>query len=55
MPAREPASGEINMTPTGKTQNASKRAIFSTDILAVTLALLAALLVRIGVIQHVPW
>jgi hypothetical protein len=38
-----------------KSQKAPKNARFSTDVLAVTLALLAALLVRIGVIRHVPW
>jgi hypothetical protein len=32
-----------------------KRAKFSIDAWAVTLALLAALLVRIGLIKHVPW
>jgi hypothetical protein len=36
-------------------QDASKRAKFSVDWWAVTLALLVALLVRIGVIRHVPW
>jgi hypothetical protein len=32
-----------------------KRFTVSVDAWAVTLALLAALLVRVGVIKHVPW
>jgi hypothetical protein len=43
------------MSSKAELKEAPKRAKFSVDWWAVTLALLAALLVRIGVIGHVPW
>jgi hypothetical protein len=38
-----------------KTGTVSKRARFSLDTWAVVFALVAALLVRFGVIKHIPW
>ena len=43
------------MSSKAELKEAPKPAKFSVDWWAVTLALLAALLVRIGVIGHVPW
>jgi len=43
------------MTTAANTAASSKRRFFSLDGWAVFLALLAALLVRAGVVKHIPW
>ncbi|HEY4740129.1 MAG TPA: hypothetical protein VIH76_05995 [Candidatus Acidoferrales bacterium] len=43
------------MTSQVKSEQPQKRFAIPVDGWAVTLALLAALLVRAGVIKHVPW
>jgi|HubBroStandDraft_1064217.scaffolds.fasta_scaffold2046874_1 hypothetical protein len=43
------------MTSQVKREQPKKRFTISVDAWAVTLALLAALLVRAGLIKHIPW
>ena len=43
------------MSTTANTIAAPRRRFFSLDGWAVFLALLAALLVRAGVVKHIPW
>lgn len=43
------------MSTAANTEATAKRRLFSLDGWAVFLALLAALLVRMGALKHVPW
>jgi len=43
------------MTTATNSQAPSKQRLFSLDSWAVLCALLAALLIRVGVLKHIPW